>query len=99
MSDSVVKCWGISLAAGLAVLGVVASLLGVLCRTSEEVLQGSAQVWQVGKLIANNTVHIALLGRVNQNLGEVSDTADEIARAASRIQTAAGGASGKGGPS
>lgn len=95
MSDTVVKYWGISLAAGLAVVGIVALLLGVLCRTSEQILQGSAQIWQVGKLISNNTVHVALLGRVNQNLSEVSDTAEAIARAANRIHGAASSESGR----
>ena len=97
MSDTVVRYWRLSLAAGLAVLAVVALLLETLVRTEKQILHGTARIWEVGKLIANNTVHVPLLGRVNHNLGEISACADEIAQAADRIQKAAGASARSGG--
>jgi hypothetical protein len=93
--DTVFRYWGLSLAAGLAVLGVVALLLEIVSRTAEQIHDGTAQIWRVGKLIANNTVHIALLARVNQNVAEISRTADSIAEATGRIHRAASGGIGR----
>lgn len=97
MADRVFRYWQLSLAAGVAVLAVVAILLETLARTVEQIQDGSAEIWRVGKLIAGNTVHVPLLGRVNQQVEAISTTADAIAQATGRIERAAAGSAGKGG--
>lgn len=87
--DAIVRYWRLSLAAGLAVIVVVAVLLETLARTAEQIQGGAAKIWEVGKLIANNTVHVPLLVRINQQVAEISGAADDIAQATGRIQQAA----------
>jgi hypothetical protein len=45
----------------------------------------------VGKLIANNTVHVPLLVRTNQVVADILPAADGIARATERIRRAVSG--------
>ncbi len=83
--ETISHYWIISLVGGLAVIGAVAALLETLIRTAGQIESGAAQIWQIGKLIANNTVHILLLLRTNQIVGDISDSADGIEKAARRM--------------
>jgi len=84
--------WRISLLVGAVVIGVVAFLLNTLLRTAEQINDGAAEVWRVGKLIANNTVHIPLLARTNQVAAGILEASEGIAEATGRIgRTVAGG--------
>ncbi len=65
-------------------------LLSALTATAAKIETGAAEIWRVGKLIANNTVHIPLLVRTNQMIGQILPAADGIARATARIQHAVG---------
>ena len=85
------RYWGISLVGGVVVIGAVAFLLNTLTRTAEQIQAGAGQIWVVGKLIANNTVHIPLLVRTNQVIGEIHQAADGIVQATERIERAAVG--------
>jgi hypothetical protein len=85
---TLVLYWWISLIAGVVVIIVVALLLTILHRTAEQIRTGVADIWSAGKLIANNTVHIPMLGRTNQLLAGVLDSADGLAQATERIQRA-----------
>lgn len=87
----VVRSWSISIALGLVVTGAVALLLAILARTTEQIEGGVAEIWRVGKLLANNTVHIPLLVRTNQTVGAILPKADGIAAATARIQRAVAG--------
>ncbi len=87
----VVRCWKISLGIGLVVIGAVALLLSALTATVARIEAGAAEIWRVGKLIANNTVHVPLLVRTNQVVADILPAADGIARATERIQRAVGG--------
>lgn len=89
--ETVARYWRISLGIGLAVIGAVALLLELLVRTVAQIEAGAAEIWRVGKLIANNTVHIPLLVRTNQIVAEILPAADGIAAATARIRDAAGG--------
>ncbi len=90
--------WWISLGLGLVVTIVVAILLTILARTAEQIRAGTAEIWRVGKLIANNTVHIPLLVRTNQIAGGILTAASGIAVATGRIeQTVTGGAADQAG--
>ncbi len=86
----VVRYWRISLGIGLVVIGAVALLLSTLARTVAQIEAGAAEIWRVGKLIANNTVHIPLLVRTNQIVAKIQPAADGIARATERIRRAVG---------
>lgn len=87
----IIRSWWISLGIGLAVIGAVAALLSTLATTVTRIETGAAEIWRVGKLIANNTVHVPLLIRTNQVVADILPAADGIARATDRIQRAVGG--------
>ncbi|HSH79092.1 MAG TPA: hypothetical protein VLA19_11250 [Herpetosiphonaceae bacterium] len=82
------RYWRISLGLGMVVIGAVALLLSALTATVAKIEAGAAEIWRVGKLIANNTVHVPLLIRTNQVLGQILPAADRIAGATGRIQQA-----------
>ena len=84
------RLWQVILGLGAVVIGVVALLLTVLARTAERIETGVAEIWRVGKLIANNTVHVPLLIRTNQIAAEILQAAGGILRAAERIGQAVG---------
>ena len=86
----IVRYWRMSLGIGLVVIGVVALLLSTLAAIVARIESGAAEIWRVGKLIANNTVHVPLLVRTNQIVGDILPAADGIARATARIQRAVG---------
>ena len=86
----IVRSWWISLGIGLAVIGAVAMLLSTLATIVARIETGAAEIWRVGKLIANNTVHVPLLIRTNQLVADILPAADGIARATERIQRAVG---------
>ncbi len=88
---TIVRYWRITMGLGLVVIGAVALLLTVLVRTAEQIEAGVAEIWRIGKLLANNTVHVALLIRTNQIVGAILPKADGIAAATARIQQAVGG--------
>jgi hypothetical protein len=87
-ASTIQSYWWISLGLGLVVTIVVAILLNILARTAEQIQAGTAEIWRVGKLIANNTVHIPLLVRTNQVAGDILASAGGIAAATGRIQQA-----------
>ena len=87
--DTIGRYWRISLGLGMVVIGAVALLLSALTATVAKIEAGAAEIWRVGKLIANNTVHIPLLVRTNQVLAQILPAADRIAGATARIQQAA----------
>lgn len=87
----VVRYWRISLGIGMVVIGAVALLLSTLASTAVQIQTGAAEIWRVGKLIANNTVHIPLLIRTNQIVADILPAADGIAGATQRIRRAVSG--------
>jgi len=72
----------------VVVTGVVALLLTMLARVTEQIEEGVAEIWRVGQLLANNTVHIPLLARTNQSVDAMLPKADRVAAATGRIQRA-----------
>ncbi len=87
----VVRYWRVSLGIGLAVIGAVALLLSTLARTASRIEAGAAEIWRVGKLIANNTVHVPLLVQTNQIVADILPAADGIAHATERIRRVVNG--------
>lgn len=87
MTDAAVyTLWWISLAAGFVVTVVVAILLLLELRAVHHVLHGVEAIWTVGKQIANNTVHLSMLGFTNRYVAEILTTAGGIAQATARIE-------------
>ena len=91
LDSTIAGYWRVTLAVCAVVIGVVAFLLNMLRRTAEQINDGAAEVWQVGKLIANNTVHVALLIRTNQVAGRILKASEGIAASTARIQKAVAG--------
>jgi hypothetical protein len=81
--------------AGAAVIAVVALLLSMLTRTVDQINSGVAAIWNTGKLIANNTVHVPLLVRTNQIVDEIISAADDITSESVRIRDAVTGVEGR----
>lgn len=90
-TSTIARYWTASLVGGLVIIGAVAVLLNTLTRTAEQIQVGAAEIWRIGKLIANNTVHIPLLHRANQHAATILRSADGIAAATARLQRAVGG--------
>jgi len=87
VSDGAVyTVWWVSLAVGVVVILVVALLLTLVVRTARDIDAGAAQIWVVGKHVANNTVHVALLQRTNQLAGEILASAGGIITQAQRVE-------------
>lgn len=87
LSDAAVYVvWWVSLGVGVAVLLVVALLLTLIVRTARQIDAGAAQIWVAGKLVANNTVHVALLQRTNQVTGEILGAAGGVLVQVQRIE-------------
>lgn len=55
LSDGVVAAWWVALGVGLIVALVVWALLEILRRTVLEIDEGVANVWTMGKRVAQNT--------------------------------------------
>ena len=91
----IARYWRTSLGIGMVVIGAVAVLLSTLAGVVARIEGGAAEIWRVGKLIANNTVHVPLLVRTNQIVAGILPAADGIARATARIQRAVGGDAAK----
>lgn len=85
--SSATTYWRIGLANGAVVIGAVALLLTVLARQVDQIEQRVARIWQVGKLIANNTVHIPALVRTNQLITHIYGAAQGITAATGRISS------------
>lgn len=90
----IARYWRVSLGIGMVVIGAVALLLSTLAKIVTRIERAAAEIWRVGKLIANNTVHVPLLVRTNQIVGGILPAADGIARATARIHRAVVGGDG-----
>ncbi len=93
-SGTVSLIWWVSLLIFLVVLVVVALLLTLILNTIRKIEQVAAQIWTVGQLVANNTVHIPLLMTTNRVVDTIYTDAGQILSAAARIQLHAEGCSG-----
>ena len=93
ISDTDLQLWCLALGLAVVVVVVVAVLLWLSVRTAGRIHGAVAAIWTGGKLIAGNTVTIALLQRTNYLAGELLGSAGRIAKASGRIRRATGRAS------
>ncbi|MHB1416271.1 MAG: hypothetical protein ACYC1C_13565 [Chloroflexota bacterium] len=88
---TVVRYWQVSLALGLLVIGAAGGLLLLLTRLTQSIYTAGGEVWTTGKLIANNTVHVPILGHINQVIDEINRVLGSSAQASERIRRAVEG--------
>lgn len=86
--------WGVSLAIIFVVALVVAFLLSRILKTARNIEAAAGQIWTVGKLVANNTIHIPLLRQTNRLAGNILGTAVQIIGGAEGIEQHASGCPG-----
>ncbi len=85
-ASAVYTVWWVSLALAVVVTIVVGILLSLILRQARQIEAGAKQIWTTGKLIANNTYLVALLGRTNQVVADILESAGGIAMATRRIE-------------
>jgi len=77
--------WGITLAAGAAVIIVVAVLLELIVRAARGIHRRVADIWTGGKQIAQNTSTIVLLQQTNHLAGQLLESADGLGKASREL--------------
>jgi len=93
-ADTVQTMWIATLVVYAVVLVVVAALLVAILRAARTVRAGVSSIWTVGQQVANNTIHVALLGATNHVAGEILASAGHVAAATARVATHAAGCRG-----
>ncbi|GIV97352.1 MAG: hypothetical protein KatS3mg057_2009 [Herpetosiphonaceae bacterium] len=77
--------WWLMLAIALAVVGVVAGLLGLIIRAAQRVDEHAAAIWVAGKQIAGNTVSIWMLEKTNEQVARMLESTRSLERTAASI--------------
>ena len=91
ISDTSIQLWWLAIGIAVVVVVVVAVLLELIVRSTHRIHRAVANIWTGGKLIAQNTVTIALLQRTNFLAGAMLRSAGRIAAASGRIRQVTGG--------
>lgn len=86
--------WWASLILGLVVALVVTLLLWLIHRTAFDIDNTASDIWDTGQRVANNTVHIPILYRINNGAAKILNTALQINNGAQAIETHANGCPG-----
>jgi hypothetical protein len=86
--------WTVSLVLGLVVTGVVTFLLWIIHKTAVDIDNTASSIWDTGQRVANNTVHIPILYRINNGAEKILATALEINDGAAGIEAHANGCPG-----
>lgn len=94
MDETTVTLWWISLSAGLIVTLVVALLLWWLHTEAVKINKTVSNIWDVGQRVANNTVHIPILYRIDESVQAILRCAGNIAKGAQAIVSHADGCPG-----
>lgn len=86
--------WIASLTLGLVVSLVVVLLLWLIHREAGVIRDRVSIIWDVGQRVANNTIHIPTLYRINEGVDQILATALRINDGAALIETHAEGCPG-----
>ena len=86
--------WIASLVLGLVVSLVVALLLWLIHREAVIIDGVASKIWDTGQRVANNTIHIPTLYRINEAVDKILETALSINDGAAGIETHANGCPG-----
>lgn len=85
--ETIQQVWTVSLVIYAVVLLVVVVLLRLILREAGQIHAGASEIWNVGQKIANNTIHIALLGTTNHVAAQILASAVGVAGATEALQT------------
>lgn len=83
---AVQQIWFLSLVIYFVVVAVVAALLTMILQTAKQIHGGVSAIWTSGQKVANNTIHIPLLGRTNHYVSRILESAGRTAGAVSAIE-------------
>ena len=86
--------WWTSLGLGLVVALVVTILLWLIHSTAVTINGVVSNIWDTGQRVANNTIQIPILYRINNAAGKILSTAVQIIGGAAAIETHAEGCPG-----
>jgi hypothetical protein len=82
----VFRRWWLSLGLGLAVTAAAGALLLTLARMVDGIHLAAGAVWQAGKLIANNTVHVPHLRHINAVAEQIGESLEAVEGSTARIR-------------
>ena len=94
LGEAATFIWWTSLVLGLVVALVVTLLLWLIHRTAVQINAGASAIWDTGQRVANNTIQIPILYRINTVAGKILGTALQINDGAAAIETHANGCPG-----
>jgi K+ transporter len=80
------QVWTLSLVIFVVVLLVVALLLTLVLRAARDIEAGVSAIWNTGQRIANNTIHLALLGKTNLVAAEILRSARGVVAATGAVE-------------
>jgi|LWDU01.1.fsa_nt_gi hypothetical protein len=86
--------WTTALIIGLVVSLVVSLLLWLIYRQAVIIDGVASKIWDTGQRVANNTVHIPVLYRINDSADQILATALNIHDGATAIEAHANGCTG-----
>lgn len=86
--------WVLLLLLGLVVTGVVALLLNGIFREAKTIDAGACAIWDGGKRVANNTVHVPDLIRTNRFVDDILAAVPGLIKNLERIRQHAEGCPG-----
>ena len=86
--------WMSALIIGLVVSLVVALLLWLIYRKAVVINEVASKIWDAGQMVANNTIHIPVLYRINEGVDKILVTALNINDGAVAIKKHAEGCDG-----
>ena len=86
--------WLTALIIGLVVSLVVSLLLWLIHREAVIIDGVASKIWDKGQQVANNTIHIPVLYRINEDIDKILVTALSINDGATAIETHANGCPG-----
>lgn len=89
-AEAIHNVWALSLIVFVIVLAVVALLLTLILRSARDIRAGVSLIWNVGQRIANNTIHLALLGHTNAGADRILQAAVGVVGATAAIRDHAG---------
>ncbi len=85
-AEAIQSVWVMTLGIYAVVVLVVAILLTLIVREARRIHAGVSAIWTVGQKIANNTIHIALLGTTNHVAGQILESAKGVVGATAAIK-------------
>ncbi len=83
--------WTVSVVLAFVVTGVVALLLWMIVSKARQINDGVSQIWDVGQMIAANTIHVPALIQTNAIVGSITAKAPILLASLDQIKAHAVG--------